>query len=532
MISQSRELRLNKLVSMLFTRRPAIVLTLFAAAVLAITPPVSAGCLCDWLFGRRTTYAAAMPITPAPAYAAAMPVTPAYSAAMPVATYPAQTAYTVPTATPTSQYAAQMPAYGATTPLPTGYAGQYSSLYGGGAPSTTTPVAAAPAVTAAPITSYYGTGNVYPPVQTTSGYTANYMALQPVATVRTGGVVGGVRSFFGNLFGTNYRTSYYRAPVTYYRPQTTVDPVSGTTVTVQRPCTAYQYQVQRAPYIGLQPAAATPAGSCASGGCTTAGPYAPVVTSPGTVPYTQPAPLSSGGVAVPSSEGFVPRPTLPPASLDPYASQRSTYSPAPSYTPAPTYSPAPTSSSTSGYAPTPLPLTGAPAPTTTPAPATSSATGDYAPVAPPAMESQRVPQAEDNSSPRYWPAPPTGTVPDPPSTYARPIPAPPATWSQPEAAAPTTEPTAGRTASRPAWGFKKISWNASAGGVQQAGYQDGEAERRSEEALRRPSAMQLNAPQRTEATRSRPQLQNYPAPAPSPAASRSEYDNSGWRAAR
>ncbi len=59
-------------------------------------------------------------------------------------------------------------------------------------------------------------------------------------------------SFYGSWFGTNYRSSYYRTPITYYRPVTTVDPVSGTTVTVQQPCTLTVQQLQRTPYSGLQ----------------------------------------------------------------------------------------------------------------------------------------------------------------------------------------------------------------------------------------------------------------------------------------
>jgi hypothetical protein len=62
----------------------------------------------------------------------------------------------------------------------------------------------------------------------------------------------GLSRFFGSYSRTNYRTSYYRAPVTYYRPVTTVDPVSGMAVAVQQPCTAYEQQLQRTPYNSLQ----------------------------------------------------------------------------------------------------------------------------------------------------------------------------------------------------------------------------------------------------------------------------------------
>lgn len=121
--------------------------------------------------------------------------------------------------------------------------------------------------------SYLGAANVYP---NSSYYRSNYSAAQvgianqsiPVGTPPSAlpatnvaplfpnaprpSIGGGLSRFFGSLFGTNYRSSYYRAPITYYRPVTTVDPTIGTTVTVQQPCTSTVQQLQRTPYSSLQ----------------------------------------------------------------------------------------------------------------------------------------------------------------------------------------------------------------------------------------------------------------------------------------
>ena len=120
--------------------------------------------------------------------------------------------------------------------------------------------------------------------------------------------VGGLGRFFGSLFGTNYRSSYYRAPVTYYRPVTSVDPVTGTTVTVQQPCTAYTQQLQRSPYSSLQVAQPQPS-TCSSPQSYIPQGYAPqgfgpvsgvgqvgAIAAPGqfTVPIPSTAPSSPG----------------------------------------------------------------------------------------------------------------------------------------------------------------------------------------------------------------------------------------------
>ncbi len=48
----------------------------------------------------------------------------------------------------------------------------------------------------------------------------------------------------------NFRSSAYRAPVTYYRPLLTTDPNTGAQVVAMAPCTSYQYLTQRIPTSG------------------------------------------------------------------------------------------------------------------------------------------------------------------------------------------------------------------------------------------------------------------------------------------
>ncbi len=136
---------------------------------------------------------------------------------------------------------------------------------------------------------------------------------------------GGLARFFASLWGTNYRSRYYRAPITYYRPVTSVDPILGTTVTVQRPCTSYVQQLQRTPYDSLfaqqQIAPANPLGSCNTVPLAAAPQYyapAPLAnTFPlNTMPLAGP-PTSSvigqvGGISSPSDQGVVPIPSTAP----------------------------------------------------------------------------------------------------------------------------------------------------------------------------------------------------------------------------
>ena len=105
------------------------------------------------------------------------------------------------------------------------------------------------------VTAYSGPPITAPPVTAPPVLTPAPMpyAATPPAPKRE----GCLSRFCNKLFGTGYTTSYYRAPVTYYRPVTTVNPATGTTVTVQQPCTAYEQQVQRNPFTTVLPATNT-----------------------------------------------------------------------------------------------------------------------------------------------------------------------------------------------------------------------------------------------------------------------------------
>ncbi|TWT68146.1 hypothetical protein [Crateriforma conspicua] len=249
-------------------------IALLAAALTPLSGSVAdACCLTDWLYGR-----------PTPVYAAGYAGYPTYTAArppgsLPIATpvvgqpaYNAQTSYMLPITTPTaSAYSLQRPTYSIDNP----------SVYTG------QPVTSAYTANSVPLSTYrgatttsnpiYGTGNVYPTnYQARTSYQVPVTTLPPTVNSGAAGVVpvppsalpatgvapvyatpvqpreSGLRRFFSNLFGTNYRSSYYPAPVTYYRPATTVDPITGTTVTIQQGCASTVQQLQRTPYNSLQ----------------------------------------------------------------------------------------------------------------------------------------------------------------------------------------------------------------------------------------------------------------------------------------
>lgn len=60
--------------------------------------------------------------------------------------------------------------------------------------------------------------------------------------------VPGAPTTFSNV--PSFRTNYFRAPVTYYRPVLATDPASGAQVVRMSPCTSYEYQTQRIPTLG------------------------------------------------------------------------------------------------------------------------------------------------------------------------------------------------------------------------------------------------------------------------------------------
>jgi hypothetical protein len=138
----------------------------------------------------------------------------------------------------------------------------------------------------------------------------------------------GLARFFGSLWGTNYQTTYYRAPVTYYRPVTTIDPVSGMAVTVQQPCTSYEQQLQRTPYVSPQPGQRAPAPPQPTGSACDSYSARPYPAAPGvqTWPPTSSTGIGQvGGVSpigqppvIPStSNGLTPLTGSPPMSRAP-----------------------------------------------------------------------------------------------------------------------------------------------------------------------------------------------------------------------
>lgn len=150
------------------------------------------------------------------------------------------------------------PAYPVGQPVPAN-----TAYYGGYAPTT-------------PYTANYGyyNGPASPVVgQGTAGYRA------PVPTGIAAATVPSTLSYV-----PNYRTSAYRAPVTYYRPIVTTDPNTGAQVVTMAPCTSYEYQTQRVPTLGrraLYPSALLPS------------------LAPTPRPTIQTYTLPNGGVALP-----------------------------------------------------------------------------------------------------------------------------------------------------------------------------------------------------------------------------------------
>ena len=336
-------------------RRPIACLTLFAVAILSFAPSAQAGPLLDWLFGYRTAAR--------PAYPVGQPVPVGNAANMP------------------GGYAANMPAAG--YPIG-GYApGGYAANYG----------------------NYYGS---MMPVIGPRGY--GYPAAQPTAVAAA--TAPSIMSYV-----PDYRTSQYRAPVTYYRPMMTTDPNTGSQVVALAPCTSYEYQTQRIPtfgYNGVMGSFSTP----------------PVVPAPPTMPtYTLPSggvPLAAGGPAAVSptisgayAMGYGSYPNINPMTTSPayssgYGSPSSSYSP---QQPAP-QQPVLTAPPSSNY-PT-QPFSSAPGYYgSVSGGSTGGSTGNYATpyytpglVAPPANPYNSAPVNPYNSSPSYQPSFPVNPTPN------------------------------------------------------------------------------------------------------------------------
>ncbi len=112
-------------------------------------------------------------------------------------------------------------------------AGPFGDCCFNNTPSTYYPYGVAPV----PITSGYGT---YPYNAYTGYPNTSYSPILPA---------GLPQANYALLPTGGYASQYYRAPTTYYRPVTTLDPNTGTTVTSLQPCASYQYQAQRVPLL-------------------------------------------------------------------------------------------------------------------------------------------------------------------------------------------------------------------------------------------------------------------------------------------
>ena len=382
--------------------------------------PASACCLTDWLFGRTPSpYVVGFaPYGYAPGYSAGYaPVAAPYAANYPVATTTSVLQPSWGTAPPVQAngvYQAQRPTYYDNPsvytgmPVATPYAAArvpFGGVYRGSTADTS---------------SYFGAANQYPNTYTSGGYVASYGAAQvPVATspsvapglplsvtTPTGAPAyalpatpvqplfeptapqpGGLARFFGSMFGTSYRSSYYRAPITYYRPATSIDPVSGTTVTVQQPCTSYAQQLQRTPYSSLQGPSTTyaqPAPGCSApvyGGSYSAAPApSPYAAAPGSYGTPGTSEIGQASAIQPVDQGQF---TVPiPSTIAPSSSSGGYYD-------------------QGHYGPNTAPLTGAPNGLPSTQPYSAPAQSDATPLNQPELRNR--PPASQNG---YTPEPP------------------------------------------------------------------------------------------------------------------------------
>ena len=185
------------------------------------------------------------------------------------------------------------------------------------APANATPITAPP-ITAPPITA---------PTPSTVN-PANYANVAPAYASPSYAAAPPKREnclsrLCNKLFGTGYTSSYYRAPVTYYRPVVMRDATTGRLVTVQQPCTSYEQQVQRSPFTTLLPGTANavnpyqPSCPCPPGfdTCTTTSPYGQGSGFAQVMPNPQATYNGIGQVNATTSGDFqsVPIPSIPPS---------------------------------------------------------------------------------------------------------------------------------------------------------------------------------------------------------------------------
>lgn len=318
-----------------------------------------AGPLIDWLF-HKPAYGAAMPVgAPYPVTAGYAPALPYNSGYAPYSTgyAPYTTGYSPYTTgyTPyTTGYAPYSTGY---APAATAYASRYSgytgySPYGVAYPSTgyRPSTGNMPSQSSYPLPTYgtyYGSNS---PVVGANGY--GYLTQRPPNEVIAPSVLpptAPVSPTGPVTLVPDYRSTYARTPVTYYRPVLTTDPNTGAQVVTQMPCSSYEYQTQRVPTWGLTqvynggatlPAVTptapivSPTYSLPSGGIPLAGPV------PGTQPYSTaygaypsmatstvtPVAPTTGSIITPASPNTFSSPTPYTSGYSNYASNYGNYS--------------------------------------------------------------------------------------------------------------------------------------------------------------------------------------------------------------
>lgn len=279
--------------------------TLCAVTSLTLAPQTAqAGPLIDWLFGRKAP----------PAYPVGQPV--------PVGQAGVAAGYAPYTAGYAPAYAGgYVPAYagGNTAAYPGTYSANYPGTYSTAYPGS--------------YTANYGAGNyaagTYLPGNNTAAPTGISSGATSLGPQFSGPGYNNAAPFLVQQppppssvsYVPNFRTNYYRAPVTYYRPVQTTDPTTGQQITVQVPCSSYEYQTQRRPALGQS----------ALFGATQPPVYSAAPVAP------QSFTLPSGGVPLAYSQSTLPSTsrsfggytTLQPGQAVPAAAQYGNYQTAP-----------------------------------------------------------------------------------------------------------------------------------------------------------------------------------------------------------
>lgn len=315
---------------------------LLTASLVSLTAQTAqAGPLIDWLF-HRPAYAPAMPVgTPYPVTAGYAPTLPYSTGYAPYSTgyTPYSTGY-IPYSTGYTPYTTGY------TPYTTGYSGY--TPYGVAYPSTgyrptigNIPTQSSYALPA--YGTYYGSTS---PVIGATGY--GYMTQKPPNNV----IAPAQAILPANNPVTlvpDYRSTYARTPVTYYRPVMTTDPNTGSQVVALSPCSSYEYQTQRVPTWGLTQVynggatlpAVTPTAPIVSptyslprGGIPLSGPVPatqPYATAYGTYPsmatsMVTPVAPTTGSLITPASPGTLTTPAPYTSGYSTYASNYGNYS--------------------------------------------------------------------------------------------------------------------------------------------------------------------------------------------------------------